>query len=936
MKQISNQRMIFKITSSFIKRNKYKLNISDLNSSLKNRFLVSIGDSNGLRIIRNIKQSPYTNEYINNVKKELKITRRNIEDIPKSLLKKRIKELNKKRLECTFEDAIVNVDFSNGTSYSAKDYKYLSENGFILNNKKYVLLFASTGQVKMNVVMFCREDIHDELVRRLYNDADLSVPFLPPKLMAYIMLAFSASEPLTNTSRILVVKDSFTHFKTSVDYIKFNHDTGLPEITNIPDYDMELNTNDGCGLVSEELMEQWSKDLQLDYIATSLCIRGSFMKGMITRFNFRKYCKEVLNTQYITDIYGETFNIDEVDIIVNESVFKLNKCYKNIHHYNECCLKNGFQLSATKTTPKKLEDSRAMNYQYVQTLDINDDEIDELLADDIREIQEVLGQNPIKSIIFSKGSQLNDKNVWRNDTTDDLYIKALMINPNCIEDDYIKNRIKKNIQKRIKQLKTGKISCVNSNYSICIGEPVTMLEGACGFEPKGLLNAGEFYIEYWRQKGIESVSGFRSPMTDKSNAVPMNICNREEVIKWYENLNNIIIFNAHDSSCEKFNGCDFDGDLIYTISNKIVNKGVKTYNCLKCESESGEKKPYPKKEDFIKSIEYSFSNKVGSITNFGSSLYCLLNNYPEDSLEYKEISYRLKSCQHFQQSCLDSCKLGKKPDNLPDYWINFRSKELEYSIDEFTGEILDTTDIIAYKDMMRKLVVDKKPYYFRYVYSHLDKEYRDYIKQTNSSCMRRFKVSVEGLKSKLNKTEEEIEFLEKYEKRKPLNDSDSIVNKIAWKVEKAFDNPTITRSKKDEFDYTVYQNKDDNSVGTANDKKKIKELYNEFMKSKDNQYRITGNDKDSVARETEDRDIQFKMAIEEIIPNRQELLNTLIEMSYKKSIISKGMCWLLVGDLMIENLLNNNKRIINYPIKDENGDIIYKFEKFKMIQKEIN
>ena len=67
------------------------------------------------------------------------------------------------------------------------------------------------------------------------------------------------------------------------------------------------------------------------------------------------------------------------------------------------------------------------------------------------------------------------------------------------------------------------------NYQIDIGEPVIQLESMCGFEPKGLLGAGEFYIEYWRQKGINKVGGFRSPMSCKENARVMKVCNKEEV-----------------------------------------------------------------------------------------------------------------------------------------------------------------------------------------------------------------------------------------------------------------------------------------------------------------------------------------------------------------------------------------------------------------------
>ena len=53
------------------------------------------------------------------------------------------------------------------------------------------------------------------------------------------------------------------------------------------------------------------------------------------------------------------------------------------------------------------------------------------------------------------------------------------------------------------------------------------------------------------------------------------------------------------------------------------------------------------------------------------------------------------------------------------------------------------------------------------------------------------------------------------------------------------------------------------------------------------------------------------------------MLNTLIDLSYNKSVLSKWLVWLVVGDLILENMLDNNDRKINYPVKDDNGSIEY-------------
>ena len=123
----------------------------------------------------------------------------------------------------------------------------------------------------------------------------------------------------------------------------------------------------------------------------------------------------------------------------------------------------------------------------------------------------------IQNLRLKTAKDLNDRNVWLNGTKDDVHIKALMVNPYAINDDFIKDKVKRNIQKRVDLLKTGKIS-VKGNYQIAIGEPIIQLESAFGLEPKGILKANEFFIEYWRRLEVNKVGAFRSPMSCKENA----------------------------------------------------------------------------------------------------------------------------------------------------------------------------------------------------------------------------------------------------------------------------------------------------------------------------------------------------------------------------------------------------------------------------------
>lgn len=52
MKQTLNQRYVYKIKSSYLLRNKWDITMKDIQKGIKDRFIVSVGDSTGFRMMR--------------------------------------------------------------------------------------------------------------------------------------------------------------------------------------------------------------------------------------------------------------------------------------------------------------------------------------------------------------------------------------------------------------------------------------------------------------------------------------------------------------------------------------------------------------------------------------------------------------------------------------------------------------------------------------------------------------------------------------------------------------------------------------------------------------------------------------------------------------------------------------------------------------------
>ena len=399
-KQTLNQRYCYKINSDYIRRNKDDVKITDIRGAIKNRLIVGIGDSTGTRMIREILGSKYSEEYIDDIKEQIKIKNRLFrkEGSNKTALKKDIKKLNNELLVASLQDCICNVVFKNN-----KDYDKYSTDGFKLNGKKYVLLLGTPGGIKTNTVMFVREDVYDEINRRINNGADFSIAMLPSKLMAYKALTFSSSVPVTFTPNILEVEDVEVAFNDTVTYIKFPDDKIAPTVENLEDYEVVNNACDGCGLIMPHLMEVWGKeDLGLDYVPSGVVVRNSWIKGVLTAFDFRAYAeyRDDMRGKKITDVWGKEWDINDVDIIMNRSMFKLSKHYNSMEHYLENCKANGYGFSVTKFVHNHIENERMLNYQYIQCLDLDDADIRNLLANDIKNIKEIIGDNYVKTILF--------------------------------------------------------------------------------------------------------------------------------------------------------------------------------------------------------------------------------------------------------------------------------------------------------------------------------------------------------------------------------------------------------------------------------------------------------------------------------------------------------------------------------------------------------
>ena len=914
MKSLLNNRYLFKIGSKRLAEANWDLQITRMEALQRNE-LVALASSTTLRMIDGINGVDYKEKEVRI--KQLKKEIGDLKQLPNT--KANRDKLIAKQTE--FNKLVFMEDYLCVVMETKKDYDRAVK-GFKVNGIEYVRLLSTSAGVKKNTIVFTSKRIKEQLLFQLNAERDLSKAFVPAKLEAYISLACSASIPVSTPNGIVVVHDPETVFYDDVILVN-GLESLRPKVTIEKDYETKLSTCDGLGLMSPELAKRWAEEVEEDYLPAGVCIRNVFCKGMAFTFDFKAFAREVAQTEEVIDVWGYKHNINDIELVLTTSMLKLWDSYSSIEDYLDKSSRNGHTFALTKITDEELDNEQTMNYQFLQSLELEDDDIYNLIKPTLDEIDDILNYDYRKAITYLRGVNLTEKTVKRPPFD---YTTAMMIDKDMLNDPYTYSKIRNNIKNRIDQVKLGVIN-VHGNFSILSGDPYTLCQNMFNLPVTGLLKRGQIYSYYWQSRGVDKVAGFRAPMTVHNNIVVKEIANNEEVNKWYKYMNTVTILNSWDNACATLNGADFDGDTIMTTDNEYVLKGIKPTLPIVC-LQGASSKIIPKEKDFIKANKASFGSAIGTITNYATSMYNVISNFEEGTPEYNELLYRLMCMQDYQQAEIDKAKGCLARPVLKEWY--------DYKVNKITSN--DTEEEIAEKRFNLSILANKKPYFFIYNYDTLKKEFMDYYKPNNQVCRIKYGMEIHELYKKENRTEKEEEFLRNYEYGCPVNVSPCLCNKIAWLVEEHFRDVSLLYDFKP-FDCELLKNNDPQY-------KYSKMLYNKIKIIKDEYDLVTklsiinGSKIDSTYEVEMIKSIrmwEFRDKCYELCSNEYVLCNILIDLCYNDN-KSKQFVWSICGTTIIKNLLNHYDNWLYYPKQSEEEEFSYKGFTFKMegVQLEID
>ena len=872
----------------------------------KNDEVISLADSQVLRWLDELNGITDAESQAREIKSEIRQLRKEQNSVHN---RRRVKQLYAELDEIQFKPDYLCVIIDR-----EKDYRRACS-GFKINGIKYQRLLGTNGGVKNKTIVFISDRHAEEIKRRIDNGRNLQKEMVPAKLEAYKALTCSASIPVSMPNGILVVSDCETEFLSDIIYLNDELD-GEPVMEERKQVPVQLDESDGYGLMLPSLAERWGEELGLDYLVSGVNTRFSWEKGMVFTFDFIDFAEKIAGEYIVKDAWGNDVDIRNVELILTTSMLKLWDSYDSCDDYVSNCLSNGYTFGVAKTCPKELEQERTLNYQFIQSYDLSDDDIEELIKPTMDEIRDVLYADHTKTVLFLKGAGLNENNIAR---VDNDYAKAVMIEPEMLHDPYVQNSIYQMIKNRINEAKVGVLK-VHGNYSIVCGDPYSLCQHIFGLEVTGLLKAGEIYNGYWHKQGATKLACFRAPMTCHNNIRLVHPHYSAEADYWYQYMTTCTLFNSWDTAAHALNGMDKDGDLVMLTDNAVLVNNLRELPALMCVQRKASKKVVTE-DDFIQANIDSFGDDIGRTTNWITSMFDVQAQFEKGSKEYEMLDYRIKCGQLFQQNSIDKAKgIIAKP--MPREWHDRHS--------------VNTIEDAETRRLYLKLVADKKPYFMRIIYPALMKQYNTYIKNTNKNAMREFQMTIDEMlalpRSEL--TDRQKDFLRYYENRMPVGNNNCVMNRICRRFEREFDGYLGRHNADVEFDYTIMKSGVEYSRTQYNSILKLYENYNNRLRN----YAVFANyervdEYDAFSQMLEMRN-EFVQECTRICQNRFALCDIVLDICYKKS-STKRFAWEMCGDEIIQNLLARNNGVISYPTLDADGEIEFGGNRFTVKQIEI-
>ena len=588
------------------------------------------------------------------------------------------------------------------------------------------LAFERSGSMSRQArLSFIREDFYDAVRRRIMMDMTIGDCQLS-KLYAYNGLMLSSGIRIEGIGidrphRVVVI-DNPTRTERNVSVITVEDD-GTQSSTRKyhrveKKEDIEITCFDGEGLISKEYARVVDEKLCGKKVHTSFQIRMPYVKGMLHEVDFKDFLT-LCGTDTITDLWGMEHSVRDVDVILTKSMFKgygwLTASGMNWEDYRTVFRKYRHALYITNVSKEKPEKITELNYQFLTTVSIQGDEFrpadlpdgwDHSPEEDQRnwltKQTELRYYNLCANPQFRQDyflEKANRDSWWeRHQGKDHILAAVLKKNPRFINEPIYTKRLEDEADKLVDRYAVGRLIVAGDNRYLS-GDLLDFLAFLLPTVPPRKRRQRMFYSTVMTDHFPESsfyapqaayahddaCTLLRNPHIARNEELQLSFYDAKEERKqmrhyYFGHLTDVVMVDSNMLAAERLGGADYDGDMIKTISDPILNACVRrNYNLYRYEKHKSltntENIPLlmiPTAQPQIRSaddwearfetVRSTFSSRVGQICNAALDRSIIAYNENSDAEERERCREETETLAILTGLEIDSAKSGIRPD----------------------------------------------------------------------------------------------------------------------------------------------------------------------------------------------------------------------------------------------------------------------------------
>ena len=520
--------------------------------------------------------------------------------------------------------------------------EHIYKEGFVLDGNEYVYFMRSTSKARGGNMLFIKKEYFYGLLiewARLGIVFEKTQPIDVAGIKSYESLVLSGicGKIEIHPEEILLINDYESIFKEKASVTKLDKNNRLMVVDEEVEYHNSIW--DGQSLMDSSKYEEFIelKDIKKSESLNGksfVLLRNLWFKSAAFNFNIQKYFVD--NNITLEDVkkHGWTIakDIKQIKLITTPNSLKILKIkelvenkYSNkedgqlqsMFEYWLSFIKNNTYFGIVKSEHGIYDHARRCNSQILMALPLSKDDMRDLLNEGEFPYMYEL-RNDDDMFLMHIGSKKNNSNSM-------IYELASYV-PKFIRTDLYTNFKNDTLGDYKNSWKKEGIKIPNSDFCVCVSNPIEMIQYACGIEVdkwKRVHKKRECYCKFYGN-GQELIAA-RNPCVCSGNIVCLK--NTEnQLLEDYMNLsNNIVVVNSIESDImERASSMDFDSDQMWLSSNDILVEKAKYCEehyltpVNKVDKETRNK--FNVIEDLSETDTKISKGKIGDIVNMGQIL----------------------------------------------------------------------------------------------------------------------------------------------------------------------------------------------------------------------------------------------------------------------------------------------------------------------------